>query len=277
MPAEKETFSLYSGEVQLVFSPSSHRYKVSDRGSKPEHCPSNTTVLNVLAKPALIEWGIRIACDYVHDNLEKLVSGDSFSVQDVYRIIEQARTAHDRAREEAADIGTSAHDWLRDYWRAIIRKTDLPDRPTDIKPKRCVENALDFFSMHKMEPVAIEAPLYSREHKICGRCDWIGYIDDEFATQDYKSTKSIYPEVALQMSGYAMMYEEEHKKLPNTCWALRLDKEGGDFEARRYPPEIYPLNKDSFLACFKIYDRLKHLRRKPKPETEEKVDLLAGL
>ena len=271
---DKQEFSLYNSEVILTFAEKSHRYKVSDRGSKPEHCPSVTTILNVLAKPALIEWGIKCACNYVEDNLKLLIQQNSFSEQDVFRIVGQARTAHDRVREEAAEIGTNAHDWLRDYWFAVMRKTDLPDRPTDLKPKRCIENALDFFSMHKMEPVAVEVPLYSREHKICGRVDWIGYIDDEFSVQDYKSSKALYPEVVLQETFYGMMYEEEFKQFPDTRWALRIDKEKDEFEARRHGPETFEQDRETCLAVFKIYDRLKHLRRKPK---KEKEDFLAEL
>jgi hypothetical protein len=271
---DKQEFSLYNGEVVLTFAEKSHRYKVSDRGSKPEHCPSVTTILNVLAKPALIEWGVKCACNDIEDNLRALFAGNSFTEQQILNIVTRGRTAHDRVREEAAEIGTSAHDWLRDYWTAVMRKTDLPARPTELKPKKCIENALDSFSMHKMVPVAIEAPLYSREHKICGRVDWIGYIDDEFSVQDYKSTKFLYPEVVLQETFYAMMYYEEGVELPATRWGLRIDKEKDEFEARRHGPETFGVDKETCLAVFKIYDRLKHLRRKPK---KEKEDYLAEL
>lgn len=273
--ADKEEFKLYAGEVVLSFSEKSHRYKVSDRGSKPEHCPSVTTILNVLNKPALFDWGIRTACDDIEGNLRALFAGNSFTEQQILNIVANGRTAHDRVREEAAEIGVSAHDWLRDYWFSVMRKTDLPERPTELKPKRCIENALDFFGQHKMVPVAVEVPLYSREHKICGRVDWIGYIDDELCVQDYKSSKALYPEVVLQETFYGMMYGEEFGQLPATRWALRIDKEKDEFEARRHGPETFELDKETSLACFKIYDRLKHLRRKPKPEPKE--DFLAEL
>jgi hypothetical protein len=269
-----ENHLLYGGEVNLSVPTSqdkAHRYKVSDLGSKPEHCPSVTTILNVLAKPALVEWGVRVACDYVYDNLQLLTKQRSFSIDQVFKIVEMARTAHDRTRQEAADIGTEAHDWLRDYWLSIIRKTDKPVMPGDPKVKNCVDAALDWFSQHKVVPIAVEVPLYSRLLKICGREDFIGLVDDEFSVLDYKSTKFLYPEVALQMCPYAKMYHEEHGRLPETRWGLRMDKLTGDFEDKRYPPATFDLDWDTFLATYKIYDRLKHLRRK------EKKDYLEGL
>src|ERR1700689_271981 len=272
---DKQEFSLYNGEVVLSFAEKSHRYKVSDRGSKPEHTPSVTTILNVLNKPALVEWGVKCACNYVEDNLKLLVAGNSFSVEQIFKIVEQARTAHDRTRQEAADIGTEAHDWLRDYWRAIIRKTDIPAFPEDPKVRNCTTAVQDWVSQHKVVPLAVESPHYSRQYKICGRSDFIGFVDNELSVLDYKSPKFIYPEIALQMSGYAQMYYEEGTELPETRWGLRMDKLTGEFEDRRYPPETFKDDWDTFLAVFKIYDRLKHLRRKPKPETKQ--DFLEGL
>ena len=272
---DKQEFTLYNGEVVLTFAEKSHRYKVSDSGEKPVHCPSVTTILNVLNKPALKPWAIKITCDYIEENLKLLLSGNSFSIESVFRIVTEARTASERAREDAADIGTSAHDYLRDYWRAIIRKTDLPILPEEGKIGNCVDAALRFFGQHKMVPIAVEDPQYSRLYKVCGRPDWIGYIDDEFSTMDYKSTRSLWPECPIQMTPYAKMHEEMHGLLPKVRWGLRLDKETGEFQDRRYPPEQFDLDWDSFLCCRTIYQRLAHLRRKPKPEPKQ--DFLEGL
>jgi hypothetical protein len=271
--SDKQEFSLYGGEVVLSFAEKSHRYKVSDRGSKPEHCPSVTTILNVLAKPALVEWGVKCACNYVEENLRLLFAGESFSVEQIFKVVEAARTAHDRARQDAADIGTEAHDWLRDYWRAIIRKTDYPVPPADPKVLNCVTAVQDWISQHKVVPMSIETPLYSRQYGICGRSDFIGLVDGELSVLDYKSSKFLYPEVALQMSPYAVMYYEEGTQKPETRWGIRMDKLTGEFEDKRYPPETFDADWDTFLAVFKIYDRLKHLRRKEK----KSKDFLEGL
>lgn len=265
----EEVFSLFNGEVQLYYKDSSHRYRASENGSKPESTPSVTTILNVLAKPALIEWGIMIACNYVEDNLRLLVSGDAFSVQQVFDVITRARTAHDRARDEAAEIGTSAHDWLAEYWRSKMTGVVPPFLPDEGKIRNCVDAALSWFGEHELRPLAIEEPQYSRIHKFCGRPDWIGHIDGTLSTLDYKSTKSIYPELCLQLTAYSKMHEEMTGELPATRWGLRLDKNTGEFEPKCYPPETFDLDWDTFLACFKIYDRLKHLRRKPKAEKKE--------
>ena len=135
---------------------------------------------------------------------------------------------------------------------------------------------MNWFQEHDLNPVRIEQAQYSRLHKFCGRPDFIGHIDGSLSVLDYKSTRSIYPELALQCTAYGLMHAEEFGELPATRWGLRLDKESGEFEARKYGAETFELDKETFQACFMIYDRLKHLRRKPKPEQKQE-DFLAGL
>lgn len=262
-----ETFSLYSGEVEISFKKSSHRYKVSDLGSKPEQASSVTTILNCLAKPALIEWACRVCCDYVEENIRALIAGNSFSVEALLKVIADARSAHTRLKEEAAEIGTSAHDWLRDYWLAFMRDLPGPALPEAGPIRNCTTAALDWFSQHKVVPLYIEQPIYSRQHKITGRPDFIGLVDGEPSVIDYKSTKQIWPECPLQMAPYAKFHNEERPDPPiEVRWALRMDKLTGEFEDRRYPPESLPEDFETFMCINTIYSRMKHLRRKPKSE-----------
>lgn len=264
----EEEFLLYDGRVKLLYRDSSHRYRVSVDGVKPESCPSVTTILNVLAKPALISWAVKCACNYVEDNLRLLVAGDTFSVQQVFDVINKARTAHDVAREDAAEVGTNVHEFLAAYWKGYVTGV-CPPVPEEERTRKCVTAALDWFQEHDLRPLVIEEPQYSRLHKFCGRPDWIGYIDGTLSTLDYKSTKAIYPELCLQLTAYSKMHEEMTGKMPATRYGLRLDKQTGEFEDKCYPPETLPEDWDTFLACFKIYDRLKHLRRKPKEDKQE--------
>ncbi len=73
--------------------------------------PSVTTVLGIIAKPALVPWARNMALEKVKETLyEHLESGlqaiDSLWVD---AIIEQARHRPDQVRDAAADFGTQAH------------------------------------------------------------------------------------------------------------------------------------------------------------------------
>lgn len=271
MPADKEIFEL-SGNIKLEFSPASHRYRVSVDGQKFGHVPSVTTILNVLAKHSLIPWAVRCCCDYVENNFRALIEKDSFTADDVLKIIQKARTAHDVVREEAAEIGTNVHDFLAAWWKSEVDHGPTPTLPEDEKVQNCVNAAFAWFKDHELKPVGIEEALYSRQHKFCGRADWIGYIDGQLSVLDFKSTKAIYPELALQCTAYGQAQFEMTGEKPETRWGLRLDKHDGSFEARKYPPDTFDADFDSFRCCLTIYERFKHLRRKEKPEPSPDVD-----
>lgn len=269
--SEFQKTALYKGEVELLFNEKSHRYKISDKGSKPEYMPSVTTILGVLNKPAIAEWAARTCCDEIERELRELTKKGSFSIEQIFKIISIARSAHTRLKEAAAEIGTNTHTWLSGYWTQVMRDPGtitIDWTGLNEKTCNCINAALDWFNVHTLKPIAIEQPQYSRLYKICGTADFIGYIDGEFGVIDYKSTKAIWPEVALQMAPYAKFYEEEFGQLPVVRYALRLDKETGAFEAKKYALDTLVYDFDTFLAAFKLYDRLKYLRRKPKPQTD---------
>jgi len=272
---DKQEFTLYNGEVVLSVNEKAHTSQVSELGCKPFKIPHVTTVLNSLAKPAIAPWSIGVCCDYIYDNLKLLLAGNSFSIEAVFKIIELARQAPEYERQKAADIGTAAHDWLESYWLSVVRKTDSPQLPEEGPVRNCVDAALIWIKDHDMKPILFERPFYSRLHKFTGKEDFVGLVDGELAIIDYKSSKSIYPETALQTAAYAKMYEEEFGTPVARRWALKLGKFDGKVEPKAYPPNTLELDYEAFLAVFLIYDRLKHLRRKPKPEPKQ--DFLEGL
>ena len=57
------------------------------------------------------------------------------------------------------------------------------------------------------------------------------------------------------MTAYAMMHHEEFGELPATRWGLRLDKTDGSFEFKKYKPETFEQNKETFLSVFRIMMR----------------------
>jgi len=261
-----EVFSLYDGQVELRFKGSSHRTTVID-GGQTVRPPSITTVLNVLNKPAIIPWAINKTADFIRQGFDDLIKGNSFSIDSVYKLIEASRLASEAAREEAAEIGTDAHDFLAAYLRGISTGV-CPKMPEEGPVRNCINAALDWIGRHDVQPAIIEYPLYSRKFAITGRPDFIGKIDGEFSVLDFKSTKCLWPEVPLQMAPYAKMYEEEYGTLPAVRWGLRMDKVSGEFEDKKYLPATMEEDFDTFMAAFKIYDRMKHLRRKEKPEAD---------
>ena len=78
-----------------------------------------TTVLSVIAKPALIGWAANMAVDYVKDYIKVHpdVRGQD-QLDKLLVVVEEARTAHTKAKEKAGDVGTLAHKkievWIKE-------------------------------------------------------------------------------------------------------------------------------------------------------------------
>jgi hypothetical protein len=150
------------------------RYRLTD-GTE---VPGTTTVLGVLAKPALIHWAWDLGMQGI----------DYKTYKDV-----------------AANIGTLAH-----YMVQCDLSGERPDlsayTPDDIDK---AENALlkwyEWRKTHKIEPVLIEAPLVSEQFRFGGTIDCYAMIDGVATLCDFKTGKAIYPEYITQLAAYRQL------------------------------------------------------------------------
>jgi hypothetical protein len=86
------------------------------------------------------------------------------------------------------------------------------------------------------------------------------WIDGELAVADWKTSTGIHAEYLLQTAAYVGALEEE-LGLEITCrYIIRLDKETGEFEARRY--DKGEKDFEAFLAARTLYERLRELEAK---------------
>jgi hypothetical protein len=263
---EVEVFSLYGGQVELRFKEKTHRTTVIDCGQtiKPG---SVTTILGSLEKHGLVEWGVRCCADYVEKGLNDLFAGSSFSVDAIYKIVAASRQAHNVVRQEAADIGTLAHDWLETHWKSVLGQAEPPVLPAEDGPVRnCIIAAQKWMKEHTFQPLYVERPFYSRKHKFTGKEDLAALVDGRLSIVDYKSSPKLYPEVRWQMAAYGCMYEEEFGQPIVDRWAVRLGKYDGEFEPKKFGQDSFARDVESFLSVLRVYEDLKIIRRKEKPD-----------
>jgi len=75
-----------------------------------EPFPSVTTVLGIIAKPALVPWARNVALDSVRTALTQRTGGPVWLTPEwVEGVITEARSRPDQVKTEAADFGTQAH------------------------------------------------------------------------------------------------------------------------------------------------------------------------
>lgn len=187
---------------------------------KGEYVPGVTTVIGKISdKTNLIYWAVNKACDFL---LSAIEAGDVINNGH----IEIARKAHTKAKEEAADIGKTAHDWIEQHI-----KGGSPEMPDDPRVLNAINAFLKWEDVNKVKYLGSEMKLYSLEKKVAGTADVLAKVNGKLTLIDNKTANGIYDDHKIQACAYADMYEEmnDDEKVIEEIHIIRLGKEDGNF------------------------------------------------
>lgn len=225
-----------------------HGYKLDGK-----YVPRVTTILSVIAKPALLVWARREALKLVRSGLEPHV-GKSVEMTQAFidELITKADKEPDRIKDEAANVGTRAHKAIDQ----IIRG-EKPELTTDIIP--CVESFMEWKKQSGLELLPGEIKVASKIHGYAGTLDGIARRGKNLVLTDWKTSNGIWPEYAYQVAAYAEAYTEISNEEIEEAWIIRFPKKLKDgeapFEAKKINNLVGALNV--FLAAKRIYDNAK--------------------
>jgi hypothetical protein len=126
--------------------------------------PSVTTILDVIAKPALGPWYAKEERRYFEAAmLEVLARPGARDPEYVLSAVAEAVTgvkAADRERQKAAAIGTAIHAGIEWHLRARLGEDAGPEPRLPEGAVWAVESWKDWAKSVDLEPVAIERPVY---------------------------------------------------------------------------------------------------------------------
>lgn len=214
-----------------------------------------TTALSAISKgDGLVQWACNCAVDYARANLNQNSGfGDD---DDLELILQGAKYAWKNVRDEAASIGTRAHDWIERYL-----KGEEPQWPTDPPVQKACEAALEWINSVKWKTVCIERQIYIPELGVAGICDWLAFINGELAVPDWKTSKSLHSTYAYQTAAYLRALEAEFEERIPHRWLVRIDKETGLVEPRFLPEETIASDYKTFESAVTIYRREAEIKK----------------
>lgn len=252
---------LYKGKVELIFDSFRHSYHVNDPELKrfQEKVTNVTKALNIIAKPALINWAANMAAGSINDALEPGVAYDELQLQ---AIIQAGRKAHYQKKVDAGLLGTFIHKWIEDYING-----EKPAMPVNIDLRNGIKNFLRWVKEHKVEFLVAEQQVYSRKYNYTGTLDFICKFEGKMYIGDMKTSSGIYPEMMVQTAAYRQARNEE---FPEEEYAgqiiMRVDKTDGTFEPVRIPEQgWYKKMFVGFIAALKTQETME-LIKTYKPE-----------
>jgi hypothetical protein len=258
---QMESCFFYDKTIELRFDRVDHiYYLVGPNNGELIAQDGVTTVLQIIDKSiALIPW----ACKMMAEKLllkTVPVSTDVTGTKYVYmtydefeKTVTAAKTAHKEKLEAAGKIGTMAHDWIEQYIKAEIAGTLVNSYyPSEERAANCCGAALKWMKEHHVRWISTETKIYSKKHGYAGTMDGLCYIDscgnplccpvpfrDRFSLIDWKSSNALHIEYIIQTAAYQQAYEEEHEKLIDDRWVIRLGKDDGKFETWHFERPDY--------------------------------------
>lgn len=242
------------------------RYYVSPENPEVQY-PGVTSVINMLSKPFLQAWAARMTAELAVDSLEII---QQMAERDRQGAVDYLRDAARRYTRLRAGIGSDAHDLFE---RMIRGETPTRVHP-DMEPYR--RHFAEFLDAVQPELIRAEDTAWSSTHEYAGSFDAILRLrlddngkpspdgDPAVVIADWKTSRSTYPEVALQMSAYASADEviapdgaaEPMPAVDGAC-VLHITQDNWAFKPVRIDRPVF----ETFLHLRAIFDWDRELSR----------------
>ena len=225
---------VYSGATDIY----ERYYKIADFDSMP----SVTTVLEMIAKPALRDWKMNRALDYLKLKYEsrhwdtristppwirypgskraqslkkRLVTSWKDALASLRR---NAKAYPNQVRDNAGDIGSEVHDAITKELLGEVWNTDIEQ----------VATAMQSYRMWRedstVEPIWTEQTVWSLEYGYAGSADLVGIDNGRLVVLDWKTGSGVHNEAGLQVAAYSHAIEELTGTTVDECRVIHLNK-----------------------------------------------------
>lgn len=230
--------------------------------------PRVTQPLDLLAKPALIPWAVKVTCDYIATRLENMADlGGDIAYSQMDDLIQKARKESTRISEEAMDIGSWIHSWVNIHNKIALCTpgyTRFPGKTVPVslpepqleEHRLAVSAYLEWENDVRLIPIMSERLGWNPRWRVAGTLDLIakikchGWRKHRTYLVDLKAASGHYPEHLYQVAAYSTF--EGLPKLDG-IGVLRLDKKTGLPDWEDYT--------DEWRHGIKVYRNLRELYR----------------
>jgi hypothetical protein len=194
--------------------------------------PGVTTIIGVLAKPALIHWAWNLGCQGID-----------------YR----------KERDSKGDIGTLAHLMIMEYLKKEKYDYSEYSKAEIDKAENCLISFYEWLKHNEIKAVQVETPMTSNLYGYGGTVDCYCWLNNEPTLIDFKTGKAIYDEMFYQVAAYKQLLSE-HKKEVSQVRIVRIGRnEDEGFEDHKVDKLDDYWNV--FFYCLQIYKTIKKIKR----------------
>jgi len=238
-----EMFSLYNNTVHLMFDEIRHIYNV--KGKRVEGV---TGVTGIIAKPALMYWSVKMAIEYLEENLKP---GKVYDELEIKKLLDAAKMAHRIKKTDAGDLGTLVHEAIETF----IRKNEITKLVNPVA-KASFEQFIKWATDNKVTFTESERKIYSKKFNYAGTMDFFCEKKGKSFVGDTKTGSAIYDEMWFQTSAYQQAYQEETGTKVDGQIIVRVGKDGSLEVKENYD---YEKNVVAFNGALVLYRRIQEL------------------
>lgn len=224
--------------------------------------PSVTTLLDVIASPALQGWlakngtaKLNILDEVAREQIPDLPYGIlRKTAEERWKLKEHTAfwKSGKETGEEAADYGTMAHAWIEAYLHGTwIELESLP-----LPARNAASSMMSWAKEHKLETIKTEETFYNCSLNYAGTCDWVGKLDGELSLGDWKTSTGIYLNYLIQSWCYVLADETQNsERLYRQIFIGRFGKDGSS-EVKLFKRNEFPsieTAREVITACGAIF------------------------
>ena len=270
----------YGGTVKKVFSPSkwTHLLVNPDGSLDKLDGVTNTLKRSVDKSAPLIAWARKLALARARALILEQGLGPDGAIQifveELDKILAEAKRADSDALEAAGECGHDAHKWLELLILGIMAGNEkrvielLATFPEDEKAESGCIAAVSWMVAHKVKWLKTEFTALSVRHHCCGTADGLALVSscedkgccpeafvDRLSIIDFKTSNYLYATYLWQAAFYTEAHEEEFPELGpiEDRWILRLDKETAEFDPwHAAGREAQAEDLHGFLCCLNL-------------------------
>lgn len=231
---------------EFTFNSKGHYYELN---GKRMH--GVTTVLGVIAKPALVGWAAKMTAEWIRKNCVN--AGDEYIVKELE--LQEAVKAHTKKKEAGGTKGTDVHSLVEGYIKNCIEHNQgnaLSDIGYD---DGMLLRFINWSRTNKIKFLESEKKMYSKEWWVAGTCDFTFIKDGKRYVGDLKTMKKVWDRTPFfQVAAYRKMLEEMGDEPYDGTCIVNINKETNELtEHWSYRTEA---DQDCFEAALALYKNL---------------------
>ena len=198
-----------------------------------------TSVLSIIAKPALVGWSAKMVCEYIKNNClvthipETELNGYIVSEEDLVK----AQVHHVRKKENAGQKGNDTHAEIEGYVKYCIKHSDGWAKPEseddmyDVDGSAGLKSFILWATLNNIKFRDSEKRMYSKEWWVAGTADLFFEKDGKTYCGDIKTMKKLWDNTPfIQCAAYSkMIFESEGTKIDGVC-IINIPKETNQVE-----------------------------------------------